>query len=80
MDEQIDFPVTVNGETVHVTAKVLSFGYTYKLSIMVNELEVLFEPDEQRTYRAILADPAKVPSKADISMIGAIADTLNGMS
>ncbi|MES2690144.1 MAG: hypothetical protein V4658_07050 [Bacteroidota bacterium] len=76
MDESIDLPVLYKGENVQVTAKILAYGYTYKLSVDINGTEVLFERDEQQHYRAIAAK-RESENTADPALIKAILDTLS---
>jgi hypothetical protein len=75
MEEFIDLPITYKGETIHFTAKILAYGYIYKLSVDVNGVEVLFEKDDQGEYRALLADP-EVNVKMDVEAVKAILETL----
>lgn len=78
MEELIELPVHYNGQVLHFNLKVLAFGYVYKLSVDVEGTEVLFEPDEQRNYRAMLADPDSL-KKVDKNLVKAIADTLSSL-
>jgi hypothetical protein len=74
----LEIPVQYKGEQLLFTARILSYGYTYKLSVDVNGTEVLFERDEQGAYRAVLADAKKEPAgKADQDLIRTLLDTLN---
>lgn len=76
MDESIELPVLVKGEIIYYTAKVLAFGYVYKLSVDINGVEVLFERDEQGNFRAVLA---RIDNevKIDAEIITGIMDVLN---
>ena len=60
------------------TARLLTTGYTHRFMVMVNTLEVSYEPDEEQNYRAMLgaADSIKA-SKTDIAIIMAIGERLN---
>lgn len=58
MDDCIEIPVTYKGEEYSFPAKVIGFGYTYRLEIKLGDNIVLLEPDEERNYRAIM-DPSK---------------------
>ena len=39
------------------------FAYTHKISDNVNGTEIIFEPDEERNYRAVLPEPEINKSK-----------------
>lgn len=57
MEEEFEIPVFYNNQQFHFTAKLLQMGsYTHKIQVNVNGTEVLFEPDEERSYRAYI-DP-----------------------
>jgi hypothetical protein len=57
-------------------AELRMLGYTHKIAVMVDTTEVLFEPDEERNYRAVVAadtDQRKLP---DAGLLQAIAEEL----
>jgi hypothetical protein len=54
-------------------------GFTYKIKVEVNGQEVLFEPDEERNYRAI-GNPEKLASgKIDVELIKAIGGAIEAI-
>lgn len=57
MNEEFELPVVFDNRQYHFTSKLLQFGYTHKFQVDVDGTEVLFEPDEERKYRAWI-DPA----------------------
>lgn len=79
MDESLEIPVTYNGEELCFPAKIMS-AYTLKFQVDVNGHQVLFEPDEERNYRALL-DPADLDkgAKVDIGLLKAIAEVLESV-
>jgi len=54
MNEPFELPITYKGEDLLLPAQLLNYGYTHKFKVKVNEQEVLFEPDEERVYRALI--------------------------
>ena len=54
MDEQFELPVDYKGQQLLLKASLLVTGYTHKFSVEVSGQEVIFEPDEERNYRAII--------------------------
>ena len=58
MDDTIDIPVVYKGEDYNFNARVVGFGYTYRLEVQLNDKFVILEPDEERNYRAV-SDPSK---------------------
>ena len=58
-------------------AKFIPFGYSYKFEVDINGIAVVFEPDEERSFRAIV-DPSigNVHHRINVELIKLIADTL----
>lgn len=54
MNEPFELPVTYKGKDLLLSAQLLNYGYTHKFKVTLDEQEVLFEPDEERVYRAIV--------------------------
>jgi carbamate kinase len=75
MNESLELPVSIKGETHCFTASIQAYGYVYKLAVDIHGTEVVFEKDEQGDFRAILASP-EGSGKADAEIIKAILDTL----
>ena len=75
MYEEFGIPVVYNKQQYHFKARLLQLGsYTHKIQVNVNGTEVLFEPDEERSYRAYI-DPTNKEAldKADIYLLKEIA-------
>ena len=54
MDEEFELPVHYNGKELLFPAKLIRFGYSYRIEVDVNEQIVTFEKDEERNWRALL--------------------------
>ena len=54
MYEPFQLPVTYKGKDLLLPAQLIRFGYTHKFKISVNEINVMFEPDEEGVYRAMI--------------------------
>jgi len=79
MDE-FEIPITHKGVDTQYFAKVLQLGYTYKIQVDVDGILILFEPDESRQFRAVLADfEADIAKPVDKELIETIAQTLNSL-
>ena len=53
MDEDFELPVNINGKEKIFHAKFLRLGYSYKIEVETGDEVLLFEPDEERNWRAI---------------------------
>jgi hypothetical protein len=59
-DRRISFP-----------AQLLMMGYTHKIQVEVQGVQVLFEPDEERNYRAVV--PGEYRNKIDVGVLEKLA-------
>ncbi len=77
MDDDFYLPVQYNGTEVQLKTRLLQSGYVHRFEVELNELIILFEPDEERNYRALvephLADKLK---RSDVDLIRAVAEAL----
>ncbi len=55
MDNDFEIPVNFNGKEITFPAKLLNYGFTIKLEIEIEDTKVLFEPDEERNWRALIS-------------------------
>ena len=54
MEEQFELPVEYKGEQLMLNASLLVTGYTHKFNVDVKGQNIIFEPDDERNYRAII--------------------------
>jgi len=54
MDDVFDIPVEYGGKQLSFKAELLSYGYSYRIKIDVYGTDILFEPDEERNFRAMI--------------------------
>jgi predicted phosphodiesterase len=54
MDEQFELPVDYKDQQRMLKASLIVTGYTHKFNIDVNGQIIIFEPDEEKNYRAVL--------------------------
>ncbi|WP_158989218.1 hypothetical protein [Mucilaginibacter sp. L196] len=66
MDELI-LPLIYGGEELELPIKMYAYGYTFRVEVLIGETAVIFEPDEEGSYRA-LADKA-----VNVGLLRAIA-------
>ncbi len=77
MGERFEIPVTYMGREQLFFAEMVATGYSYKIYVDVDGQQISFEPDEERNFRAVIADPdyASV-NKIDRHLLEEIANTL----
>ena len=78
MDEPFDLPVLFNGEERLFPAQLQQLGYTHRILVNVNGIDVAFEPDEERNYRAIVY-PDKTAGSVPTDLLKAIAEAIESI-
>lgn len=54
MDDSLFIPVVFNGQQMELPARVVQTGYTIKLEVEIDGSKIIFEPDEERNWRAVI--------------------------
>jgi len=76
MAEAFTLAVLYKGEQKVFDAELRVMGYTHKIAVNINDTEILFEPDEERNYRAVLAEATIHKTTLDVGLIQLIAAEL----
>jgi hypothetical protein len=81
MDDYFIIPVSYQGKELDFQAKLLMQGYIYRVEVIVDDIPVLFEPDEERNYRALISmDQLEGKGKnLNKGMLQAIAEVLQSL-
>ncbi|HEY0055274.1 MAG TPA: hypothetical protein VGB63_07955 [Pedobacter sp.] len=81
MDELLKIPIEYKGEEIEFEAKLILYGYIHRLVVDIEGVEIHFEPDEERQYRAILPDAAIEKNQLpNVELVKKIAEVLNKVS
>ena len=59
IDEQFSIEILYKEKEYSFEARLATIGYTHKFYVVINNIEVIYEPDEERIYRAVLKEPGK---------------------
>ena len=71
MDEGFELPVMHKGKEVFFPARLLMLGYIYKIEVEIHGVLVHFEKDDERNWRAIVADTSSgFENKIDKELVG----------
>lgn len=80
MDDFI-LPVTFNGEELEFPARLQQFGYTVKLEVEIKGTKVMFEPDEERNWRALISyEDLQANKKLDKELLEALAEVITNVT
>lgn len=77
MPENFELPLWYNGKEIMLPAEFQPWGYTHRITVFVEDFPFVFEPDEEKNYRAIIFEQnRKKAEKIDQQLLQAIAETL----
>lgn len=77
MNEPFLLEVTYQNKPYEFHASFQRYGYTYRIVVVINELNYIFEPDEESNYR-VIAIPAAT-GQVDAGLLHAIAEKLQSI-
>jgi hypothetical protein len=77
MEHFFELPVLINGEEQSFNGRLATFGYSYKLYIVVNGKELVFEKDDEQQYR-VLSEQSE--TNVDEEMLTAIIASLKKLA
>ena len=78
MNEIFDLPVNYKGKTLLFPSRLVHLGYTHQFLVNVYGTEVSFEPDEERSYRAVV-NPDAADDDFDTGLLQAIAEAIENV-
>jgi hypothetical protein len=78
MSESFEITVPYKGENLCFNARLMPYGYTHRIIVSVYGRDIVFEPDEERNYRAWVDGTAtKIGNKEpDVGLLQAITETI----
>ena len=76
MAESFTVTVAWKNQDHSFEAELRMFGYTYKIAVMVDGVEVIFEPDEERNFRAMVPPDLEIRKIPAAGLLEAIAEEL----
>lgn len=80
MEESFELTVDYNGRLIELPARLLNFGYTYKIEVEAESRLLIFERDEEHNWRALVPGAALAFNKPpDPRLIAAIIDSLEAV-
>ena len=77
MDEDFELPVNYEGKDLHFPARLIRYGYSYRIEDEVDGVVVSFEKDEEREWRALIEPMgSQMNNTVDTELLLAIAASL----
>ena len=79
MEDPFIITVTYKGQDRDFEAELLQMGYTHKFHVIIEEVDLYFERDEERNYRAILGEDTPTRRLPDMELIKLIAEKIEAI-
>ncbi len=81
MEDRFSIDVVHNNKEVIFDAHLVTIGYIPQFHILINGIEVVYEPDEERNYRAIV-EPSKIAllKTTDMELIQLVGQRLEELT
>ena len=79
MEDSFIITVTYKGKDRDFEAELLQMGYTHKFHVIVEEIDLYFERDEERNYRAIVEEGVSSRRLPDMELIKLIAEKIEAI-
>ena len=72
--------VEYRGSVFSFNVKLATTGYAHNFHVLINNIEVVYEPDEERNYRAVVnADIAPTLKGNDRDLIQLVCEKLDAL-
>jgi hypothetical protein len=66
MDDHFEIPLTYKGTEYSFPARLVKWGYIYRIEVDIDGEKVLLEPDEERHYRVLFDNGQEPPNVSNI--------------
>lgn len=74
---EFELPVSYQEKELLFRAAYIPAGFTHRIRVVIDETEVFFEPDEEGSYRALVATTdARVMDKMDKALLEAVLQSI----
>ena len=80
MDDAFEIPVEWKGEELLFPSKLLVTGYMIRIEVDVNGTGVLYERDEEGSWRALMSqEDLEMHKWIDVRLVKAIAESIDNI-
>lgn len=80
MKEDFQIPITLNGQELSFSACLVPSGYITKIVVNIYGEKIMYEPDEEGQYRALINNDAfNNDAKINIELLKEIANTIQSV-
>ena len=80
MDSEFQIPISINGKDLSFNACVIPGGYITKIQVSIYGENVIYEPDEEGLYRALVnTETMKEKGHINVEILQEIAKTIQSV-
>ncbi|MCW3118761.1 MAG: hypothetical protein JWM28_2843 [Chitinophagaceae bacterium] len=79
MYESFSITVPYENKEIELEGEFRQLGYSYQLVVFVDGTEIIFEPDEERHFRAVIRGYENINKPPSKGLVKAIAEKLEGL-
>lgn len=76
MEKEIDLTVNYDGDLLRLKGQLVPHGYITRVVVEVDGRRILFEPDEERNFMAIMPEMDEGAPLLNLALVEAIAEAL----
>lgn len=76
MHETFELPVQFRDKTILLPAELKIWGYSHRILVAWEGQVIIFEPDEERNYRALISDGENPP---ELEMVKAMMKSIESV-
>lgn len=76
MDDELILPVSYNGEEREYPFRVIPQGFATRFAVLVNDIEIIFERDDQGDFRAMIYNDAEKHALFEPGLLASIAEVI----
>ena len=77
MTEEFQFDVTIDNGIKVFDAEFRKLGYGYKIAVWINDNEIIYEPDEERSFRAVSINQSFAENRKFMELVKLVGERLN---
>ncbi len=80
MEDEFNIDLELDGRQYSFSVKLAKSGYSFKFHVLIDGIDVVYEPDEERNYRAILNESDSASIKRNtVVLIKAVGEKIESI-
>jgi hypothetical protein len=81
MEDGFELPVVYDNKELNFPARLVQYGYTFKMEVDIEGTTVFFEPDEERNWRAVISyEDVQANKKINAELLKSVAEAIEALT